>query len=154
MPERTNSPGSLTWTDDASRGALSRRIYDRIIEFCRAEISEHHVPLLLQAIDEAIDGEATALQIAAIDESPHDMAAPRLVGLYADGLPGDRLLVLDLVRVLLGTYSFAVERVDDGVRQHLEVIINPTMETWLRSLGLPQERVPLVSTPAYSGDAA
>lgn len=142
MKQNDGAAGALTWPDDAARAALARRLYDRVIEFCNSQAGSHHLPRLAQAIDEALDGEATATKIASYDRVP-DAAAleapPRLVALYADGLPGDRLLTLDFIGQLLTNYGFSVEHINDGVRPHLELIVNPTMEVWLHSLGVGQE---------------
>lgn len=204
--------GALAWHSDAERWALAGRVYDRVMEFSRGHLACHNIPLLRQAIDEAINAEAMAARLADYDgvdapgapmprpsgragaqsgndgvqnlqgravrsarvahthevagsnpapatirpddDGPAVIEAPRLVGLRADGLPGDMLLVLDLVRVVLTAYGVSVDRIDDGVRSHLELLIDPTMAAWLHALGLPQEPVALVSTPAHVPSSA
>lgn len=149
MSDRPTSPGALTWTDDASRGALARRLYDRIRSFCCAEAGERHVPALLQAIDEAIEGEATA-RSASHDQKSFDLAGSQWVRVYTDALPGHRLLVLDIIRILMQVnLRIDVGTEFEGYRPHLEFIMTPTLEAQLRKLALPHERLPLVSTPAY-----
>lgn len=149
MNDRPTSPGSLTWTDDASRGALARRLYDRIRSFCWAEAGERHVPALLQAIDEAIEGESSA-RSASHDQTSSDLAESQWVRVYTDALPGHRLLVLDIIRILMQVnLRIDVGTECEGYRPHLEFIMTPTLEAVLRELALPHKRLPLVSTPAY-----